>query len=249
VSVINLNEQDFSLCVDYDLPQQDLPTIRKLNKLLVSALLISLLFHLLLFLLKPFWYSPEVQTSQSVVITLQKLKEPEALIPDVIKAESIQLDSTNEFSAQAEEWVEIKPQKNSEVNIIASQSFSNQSIPDSTVIKPLELLSAEDYADLAQNNSEINNTDSLAFNPHLKQQLQKTRQVTNERGKKSISWQDTGGNLYYKVGGQCFMSPPQNAKSSVREGKNWYMVSCPGKSESEKMMDNVNQEMKERFKQ
>lgn len=244
MSVINLNEQDFSLCVDYDLPQQDLRNVRKLNKLLVFALLISLFFHLLLFLLKPLWYSPEVQTSQSITITLQKVKEPEALISDAIKTEPIQLNGANEFSTQTEELIEIKPQKTSEVKIITSQS-----IPDSTVIKSLELLSAEDYADLEQNNSEVNNTDSLAFNPHLKQQLQRTNKLKGGKGKQSISWQDTGGNLYYKVGGQCFMSPPQNMTSSMREGKNWYMVSCAGKSESENMMDNVNQEMKARFKQ
>jgi hypothetical protein len=236
VSVINLSEQDFSFCVDYDLPQQDPYVIRKFNKLLVSALFISLLLHFLLFLLKPLWYSPKTQTSQSIVISLQNIKEPEALTK-VIETK------TTEIDRPAEELVEIKPRINPDVKIITSQSTA-----DSTVPKPLELLSTEDYVDLAQNNHEINNADSLAFNPHLKQQLQQTRRVTNERGNRSISWQDAGGNLYYKVGGQCFMSPPQNITSSVREGKNWYMVSCAGKSESEKMMDNVNQEMKERFK-
>lgn len=242
MSVINLSEQDFSLCVDYDLPQQDLHNVRKFNQLLIVALLVSLLFHLLFFLLKPFWYSPEVPVSRSIAITLQKIeelptKELPIHTPEII--ETIPIDNTNEIVSKI-------PQKSTETEpqIISSQSMSN-----SVVSKPLELLSTEDYADLRQNNVERNNTDSLAFNPHLKQQLQKTRQVTNQRGKKSISWQDAGGSLYYKVGGQCFMSPPQNATSSVREGKNWYMVSCPGKSESEKMIDNVNREMKERFKQ
>jgi hypothetical protein len=237
VSVINLSEQDFSLCVDYDLPQQDPYTTGNFNKLLVSALLISLLLHFLLFLLKPLWYSPKAQTSQSIVISLHNIKKPEALTKEL-------KTTTSHIDRPAEELVEIKPQVNTDVNIISSQP-----IADSTVSKRLELLSTEDYTDLAQNKSKINKTDSLAFNPHLKKQLQKTRQVNNERGKKSIGWQDAGGNLYYKAGGQCFMSPPQNMTSSMREGKNWYMVSCGGKSESENMMDNVNQEMKARFEQ
>jgi hypothetical protein len=237
VTVINLNERDFNFYVDCDLPRR--PGIHSFNGVLAATLLISFLLHCLLFLLKPLWHSAEIQSSQSIEIRLQKIELPQVQIPEPIETERKSVLNNTPLSEEL-------PQKSTEkpLNEVATTRMNS----NTEITKPLELLSPEDYVSLAKDHVKTNSSDSLAFNPHLKKHLQETRQVANERGKKSISWQDTGGNLYYKAGGQCFMSPSREVTSSVREIKNWYMVSCAGKSESEKMMENIDFEMKQKFK-
>lgn len=237
--VINQEEQDFALCVDYDLPESYSRRVGKFNKLLFLALFISILLHLFIFVLKPGWYSPVSAISQSIEISLQKIEEPKSLPSEIIETEELLIEKPQAVIQSNPDERELK--KNSDIPLEIADAPSAQS---------LKLLSAEDYSAIAQDNSANIHSDTLAFNPNLRQRRSETRRPAASKNTKSLkSWQDTYGNEYYQVGGQCFMSPPQNITSAVKEGKNWYMVSCSGKTESEKMMDNVNQEMKARFSQ
>jgi hypothetical protein len=118
------------------------------------------------------------------------------------------------------------------------------------ISKPIEWLSAEDYKHISETgNKKFDAEDVLAFNPGLKQNRNETRRSSKNANPSSLeNWQDNNGNRFYKVDGKCFMSLPQNIMSNEREGRNWYSVACGGKSDSENMIDNVNSEMKARFK-
>ncbi len=235
MSVINLNEQEFSLCVDWELPQEASRPVRTLNRALILTLWISILLHIPVFLLKPFWYTNQAHKSQSIEISLEPMQIVEPSQTDKIETTAPPIEKES-ISLPLPDVVRT-----------TSKTPEIQSVPETQVAKPIELLSAEDYSDIVESKDKGIATDSLAFNPHLKQQLQATNKLKRDKNKQSISWQDAGGNSFYKSGNKCFMSPAQNATSPVRGGANWYMVRCPGKTESEKMIDNVNREMKMRF--
>jgi len=235
VSVINLNEQEFSLCVDWEPPQEASRPVRTLNRALILTLWISILLHIPVFLLKPFWYSNQDSKAQSIEISLEPMQIVEPSQTDKIETTAPPIEKES-ISLPLPDVVRT-----------TSKTPEIQSVPETQVAKPIELLSAEDYSDIVESKDKGIATDSLAFNPHLKQQLQATNKLKRDKNKQSISWQDAGGNSFYKSGNKCFMSPAQNATSPVRGGANWYMVRCPGKTESEKMIDNVNREMKMRF--
>lgn len=235
MSAINLNEQEFSLCVDWELPQEASRPVRTLNRALILTLWISILLHIPVFLLKPFWYTNQAHKSQSIEISLEPMQIVEPSQPDKIETTAPPIEKES-ISLPLPDVVRT-----------TAKTPEIQTVLETQVAKPIELLSAEDYSDIVENKDKGIVTDSLAFNPHLKRQLQTTNKLKRDKNKQSMSWQDAGGNSFYKSGNKCFMSPAQLGTSPVRGGMNWYMVRCPGKSESEKMIDNVNREMKMRF--
>jgi hypothetical protein len=238
------NESDFYLTVDYELPEYDSAFVSQSKTLLVIALIVSLVIHWLFLLFKPQSVLPiPITSSRSVDIKLipqipsvqKTVKENTMIEPSpIIEAPSINESNPIELP---------EPEK----RIITSKLSDEKTQP---VRKPIEWLSAEDYQHISEAGDKTFDTeDALAFNPGLKQSRSETHRGSKRGNPSSLeNWQDTNGNRFYKVDGNCFMSLPQNVMSNEREGRNWYSVSCGGKSDSEKMIDNVNSEMKARFK-
>ena len=84
------------------------------------------------------------------------------------------------------------------------------------------------------------------FNPELRKRLQE------EEGKPELQRADAGPKTHTDPsgativdlgGGKCLRSSAPKPGAA----QNWYMTSCGGKSESEQMMERVNQEVRERF--
>jgi hypothetical protein len=245
VSVWN-NESDFYLTVDYELPEYDSAFVSQSKTLLVIALIVSLLVHWVILLFKPQSGLPiPITSSRSVDIRLippipsvQKDVKENTIIEasPVIEAPSIIERFTNPIELP-------EPEK----RIITSHLPDEKTQP---ISKPIEWLSAEDYQHISEaGDKKFDTDDVLAFNPGLKQNRSETRSGSKSGNPSSLeNWQDTNGNRFYKVDGKCFMSLPQNIMSNEREGRNWYSVACGGKSDSENMIDNINSEMKARFK-
>jgi hypothetical protein len=245
VSVWN-KESDFYLTVNYDLPECDPALVSKSKTLWVSALIISLLIHGVVILFKPQSGLPISAVTSSWSVDIR-------LIP---QSPSVQKDINENTIIGAAPIIETQPITESHsIELPESEKrIITSNLPDEktqAVSKPIEWLSAEDYKHISEtNDKEFSSQDNLAFNARLKQHRNETRHLPPMSGdRKSIATKrDIHGNQFYEVDGNCFMSLPQNMTSNTQEGRNWYSVACGGKSGSEKMIDNLNREMRARFK-
>lgn len=237
-----LVEKDLTFQIDFDL--DNFPKIRYSSRSIIYvafslALSIHLVFLWFIFSSK---YNPQIRTTHPTSVEITLIKHPDRDAAGVQVQETIQ--KSNPKPDQLVQEKTNKSVKSSSV-ILSQKQVEQEAV---SLAKPIELLSTEDYQELSKETDQLNSQDVLVFNPGLKKLRDETRRTTTKNNTTSdLSWQDTAGNLYYKAGGNCFMSPPQSVPSAVTGGKNWYLISCPGKTESEQMMENVNREMRERF--
>ncbi len=232
-------ESDFYLTVDYDLPEYDPAFVSKSKTLLVSAIIISLLVHWFFLLFKPQHSSsvPAISPGKSVEVVLTQIQSVQEKIEtkDIVKNQPV---------------VESKIAKAPKTDRVITTSNVTHA-KEQSVHKPIEWLSAEDYKHISEaDDKRFDAQDSLAFNPGLKRHRNETRHPSQIAvdGKSIAIKRDIHGNQFYKANGNCFMSLPQSVTANKREGKNWYSVACGEQSGGEKMMDNVNREMRDRFK-
>lgn len=236
------NESDFCLAVDYDLPEYDAAYTSKTRSLLIAALIISLLAHAIILVFKPhsvLHVSP-ITSSKSVDIHLTSFQ---TMLNQKIPEENNLVDVPVDVPSIIKPIPTNPPQ--SENKVVIAESADQVKFTS----KPIEWLSAEDYKNISEENKKFDTEDALAFNPGLKESRNKTRRVSRSPENSSLeTWKDGHGNQFYKTGDSCFMSLPQTNNASNRDGVNWYRVSCGGGSGGGDMLDNVNREMRERFK-
>lgn len=211
------------------------------NRFLILTLLISCLLHFLVLLAFPEWrlWKPVASSvNPSLQISLRHLV-----------TKKIEQEPAHQSAKKPVETIITKPEKNisNTTEIVNTQN-------NSAVIAPqkINLLTSDELNDISINKDTHYSDDSLAFNPRLKENRTITRAMPKGGAQEQQLevWQDIHGNRFYKSGGQCYKATSEaKGISSVDKGTNWYFVSCGGKSESEKMTDRINQEMKQRFRQ
>jgi len=93
--------------------------------------------------------------------------------------------------------------------------------------------------------SELSHQHENIFDPKLRKKLIEAQRFNVLRQQEKVkSWTEADGRTFVDMGdGMCLVSMPQ-ADSSAR-GTNWGMTRC-GKTNSEKMMDNVNADFESR---
>lgn len=219
-------------------------------RILLAGFLASLIFHfLLLFLLQPEPSAPK-PTIKRMHITLAK---PLKTLP-VAPAEKIptsdstdMLDSTGEKEMPAERPVaeaatSNKPSVQVPTNVTDMRTKSSRE----EIRKPVISLTAEDIREL----QELDNNEKAAqrrgsisenvFNPALRRRLQEeeSKPVLQRADAGPKTHVDPSGATIVELGdGQCLRSSAPKAG----EVQNWYMTACGGKSESERLMERVDQ--------
>ncbi|PUA26335.1 MAG: hypothetical protein B0W54_21425 [Cellvibrio sp. 79] len=115
------------------------------------------------------------------------------------------------------------------------------------VLTPQELKEflGDDYYPSQNNTAEIAKN---VFHPGLRKQL------TEESNKPALAYAEDGGletyidasgaTIVVSGNGSCLRSPA----TKIGEPRNWYMVSCAGKTESEKIMDRVDEAVNGKLK-
>lgn len=229
--------EDYSFDNDYS--NRDRPVI---TRLFILALLVSCSLHFLLLLLFPEWrlWKPlpaaKISTMQ---ISIQPLIEPEIEKPQ----KQIQ---TNQEISDPKIVTQKAVERRSEVVTTSTQA---------PVILPkrIEMLTPEELNNIkVEKSAEFLPQDNLAFNPALKKGREIRRAMPKGGASKPDTvetWQDIHGTRFYKSDSRCYKALTEaRGISSTEKGTNWYFTSCDGKSESEKITDRINQEMKEKFR-
>lgn len=241
-------EPDFCLAVDYDLPEYDAAYVNKTRFLLIAALVISLLIHALVLALKPYFVS---HSESPLISNLSVAIELLPAIQDLSQEKSLEKSIENMPELQEKKQQEKKQEiHSSELRPKVITEINNKDTNTQVIDKSIEWLTTEDYQAITDSkNKKFDTDDALAFNPGLKESRNQTRRVSRNPENASLeTWKDGHGNQFYKTGDSCFMSLPQANNASNRDGVNWYRVSCGGGSGGGDMLDNVNREMRERFK-
>lgn len=210
-----------------------------INRLFVFALIISCLLHLGVMQLFPHWnlWKPVLlNNNHPLQISIQQ-NAPKKVKKSELKNEMVR-----------EPVIDI-PLQSINTNTSATSSEASTNV----LPKKVELLTKNEIMDISSDDEPLfESNDSLAFNPRLKENREVTRSMPKGGAYKvqaMQAWQDIHGNRFYKSGGQCYKSTTQaTGVSSTEKGTNWYFVSCGGKSESEKVADRINDEMKKRFR-
>ncbi len=228
-------------------------TKRQFSNVLLVAFGISIAVHALLLIiqLRHSRFEAPLQQSTRLSVELKQIIAPQS-------------ELAAEPNASAEESSAPKLDKEHLVVSELSESISpvvptpsKAKALTKTTARVIQPLTNDDLRDIVQSSaaerdqSPAPSGDIAAnvFHPELRKRLQeeaskpKLKRVEDKDGLESHI-DSSGATIVDLGGGRCLRSPP----TKVGEAKNWFMVSCGGKTESEQMMDRVNQEVKARFK-
>jgi hypothetical protein len=231
-SIPEFREVDFShLSSAGTNPESVEPVRKQRSTLLWLALLLSLLLHLslLLFQFGEKQFHSQLAPTPTLHINLRQLPAktqdiaPEIITPGVI---------------------EIPPVSNVEPEVVASSVIAEKVVK---VEKPLtakpatrlviEPLSAQELKEVVESHN--------VFHPGLRARLsaeanKPTLMRVEDSGLQTFT--DPAGATVVKLPGGSCMSSPANTK--IGAPKNWYFTACGGQSESEKMLERVNSDVK-----
>lgn len=136
---------------------------------------------------------------------------------------------------------------------VAAVPVASEKLPDARPVTRLviEPLSAQELAEITHTHSTTTSDQNSApiadnvFHPGLRARLSveasKPRLMRIEDSGLQTFTDPAGATLVKLPGGGCMRSP---ADTNIGEPKNWYFVACGGQSESEQMMQRVNEEIK-----
>ena len=234
--------------VVYAISPETSQAAKKSQRYLVLGLIVSGAIHALVLLVN--WQQEVSAGKQSkstkITIQLQTLLAPEPLVeqtPVIIPADT-------ELATP-----ETTPVLRQQPSQASSPPLGPGQQPETPKTKRLVLqpLTADELRDITQSNSGSRQSvpaDGIAtnvFHAGLRQRLQEEERKPElqsvERGPNTHT-DPSGATIVDPGGGNCLRS----SLSRSGEAQNWYMTSCGGTSESERIMDRVNQEVNERFK-
>jgi len=245
-TIPEFREVDFSHLTITDIRLESVePVRRRQSNLLWCALILSLLLHLslLLFKFSEKQSHPEQAPTQTLHIDLRQLP---------IKKQ----DVTPEIRTQ--EVIDIPPVQEAEKEIaaplVATKKIVTTAKPDEA--KPvtrlvIEPLSSQELAEIVDSHTEQPDYENAppivenVFHPELRKKL---IAASKERRKKRIEDEDASADYIDPAGavrietgmGTCLSTPQNNKPGAARD---WYVSLCKGKSESEKMMERVNEDV------
>lgn len=251
-----LKEVDYSFLQtqvgDKVLPEQAV-TKRQFSNVLLVAFVISIAVHALLLIIQlrhPRLEAP-LQQSTRLFVELKQIVAP----PIELKAEPKALTEDSSVST-ADEKNLVTSDESEAIQPVLSTRPETEPLREAKV-RVIQPLTNDDLRDIVQ--SSIAERDQSpappgdiaanVFHPELRKRLQeeaskpKLKRVEDKDGLESHI-DPSGATIVDLGGGRCLRSP----LTKEGEAKNWFMVSCGGKTESEQMMDRVNQEVKARFK-
>lgn len=224
------------------------------------ALFASLALHLLLVFI-PLESSPPAQVTAPRTVHVTLFQAPQSNeIPGVETFHAM-----DQQSLPAINDMEIQPQEASDkavkeaVNdtattlsaVVGAENISDESAPHARRYQPL---SSQDLSEISagQNGGRDYQNSSGAgrnvFHPGLREQLnsleQQTAMARAEDSQLNIYSTGIGSDRLKTKGGGCFTASDNGRDSGPR---NWYMIRCGGKPDSENIMERVNQSVSERF--
>jgi hypothetical protein len=230
-------------------PEASLVT-KKSHRYLIIGVGASCVVHTLALLVN--WRSASIEIEKFeapvLVIQLQAIPpKPEPVIessviePQAIEPQAIEPKVIEDVAQTLSELPEIKSQ---------SEPISSQSETETSMIQPL---SAQELREIIQSNSgepAAAPTTGIAanvFNPALRKRLQE------EELKPNLQRVDAGPKIFTDIHGQSIVDLGggnclRSSASKPGEPTNWYMTSCAGKSDSEQIMERVNQAMNSKLK-
>lgn len=212
------------------------------------AILVSLLIHLLFFQLHFFTQDvrPKVLPSKPIQISLVYVAQPK--LPAMFEKQHVpQVDEMRMepvvTSTELVNRTANQQKKEAKVSIIHQQNRDHETYLSPINEEPSSDLSSElsPQQDGEQNSNHFNDV----FDPRLRARLQNnSAQKVSQRVSDYTDSTDLHGNTIVESdSGLCLKSVPTATGQPI----NWYMTTCAGrKSESEQMMERINNEVKRR---
>ncbi len=244
-SIPELREVDFSHLTITETPLESVDSVRNPQaSLLWGALFLSLLLHLSLLLFN-------VSDKQSH----QKPSSAQTLRVDLVQTPTKKLDTLPEIAPEEINELQVAPEVVKEV--IASTVPARVTVPTE---KPreappvtrlvIEPLTSQELTEIVEGHNVQSNSQATApiaanvFHPGLRaglsEEANKPTLVRVEDSTLQTFSDPAGATIVKSPGGGCMRSP---ADTKIGAPKNWYFVACGGKSESEKMMERVNEDV------
>lgn len=245
-STPEFREVDFSHLTISDAPLESFESVRNpQSSLLWIALLLSLLLHLSFLLIN-------MSDKQSHL----KSSPAPALRIDLVQLQTKRLEPVPEAATVGSSELQVAPEVEKEV--VAFTVAATELIP---IEKPdqvpsvtrlvIEPLTPTELAEIVDSHNVQSNSQAMApiagnvFHPGLRAELSKEANKPKlARVEESTlqTFTDSAGATVVKLPGGGCMSSPANTK--IGAPKNWYFTACGGQSESEKMMERVNEDVK-----
>lgn len=244
-SIPEFREVDFSHLTITDICLESVNSVRKRSAtLLWPALLFSLLFHLSLLVIQ--FGEKQVHSKPTPARTLHiDLHQLAVKTPD-IAPEIITLNV-----------IEAPPVSNAKSEVVASPAIVEKTVTveksleakpvTRLVIEPLSALELKEIVESHDAQSASQSTAAIAenvFHPgrraRLSAEANKPTPVRVEDSGLQTFTDPAGATVVKLPGGGC-MSSPADAKIGVP--RNWYFTACGGQSESEKMMERINEDV------
>ena len=249
-------EVDYSF-LQAQLGDKSLPELviakRQISRVLLIAFGVSIAVHALLLIIQlrhPRPQAPLEQQARFSIELKQIIHSPPASVPAP--------EPLTEESAEAavDEVPVAKPDSPQTAQPVLSASPKPESLKEKSV-RLIQPLTREELRELVQSSATERDKGPApsgdiaanVFHPELRKRLQEEAAKPNLKRVEDDDELEThmdpsGATIVDLGGGKCLRSPA----TKDGEPKNWFMVACGGKSESEQMMDRVNQEVKARFK-
>lgn len=249
-TIPEFRDVDFSHLTTTDTNLESVESVRKQqSSLLWVALLLSLLLHLsfLLFNFSDKQFLPKPVPAQILRIDLVQLP-----IKKLDAAPEIVTEEINELQVATEVEKEVLTSPVPATTILPTGKPRKTPPVTRLVIEPLtsqELVEIVDSHNVQSNSQATAPIAENVFHPGLRARLsEEANKPKLARVEDSIlqTFADPGGATIVKSpGGGCMRSP---ADTKIGAPKNWYFVACGGQSESERMMERVNEDVNEKLR-
>ncbi|MDO8342846.1 MAG: hypothetical protein Q7T48_06585 [Cellvibrio sp.] len=244
-TIPEFREVDFShltLTTDSALESVE-PARNPQSSLLWVALLLSLLLHLsfLLFNFNDEQFLPKPVPAQTLRIDLVQLPIKKLdTVPEIV------MEEINELQVAPEVEKEVIASPVPATEITPTEKPREGQSAARLIIEPL---TSQELAEIVDSHNVQSNSQATApiaenvFHPGLRARLsEEANKPKLARIEDSIlqTFTDPAGATIVKSPGGCMRSP---ADTKIGAPRNWYFVACGGKSESEKMMERVNEDV------
>lgn len=249
-STSEFREVDFSHLTITDTPLESVESLRNpQSSLLWVALLLSLLLHLSFLLLN-------VSDKQSH----PKLTPAQTIRIDLVQLPTKKLDAVPELVTEEINERQVAPKVEKEVvappvpatAIVSTEKPREPPSGARLIIEPLTSKERAEIVDSHNAQSAFQATAPIAenvFHPGLRaglsEEANKPKLVRAEDSVLQTFADPVGATIVKSPGGGCMRSP---ADTKIGAPHNWYFVACGGKSESETMIERVNEELNEKFR-
>ncbi|WP_049629939.1 hypothetical protein [Cellvibrio sp. pealriver] len=243
---INPDERDVDLShlsaqVAYAISPEASQATKKSLRYLVLGLIVSCTIHTVMLLVN--WrqgvVAPKKSESTTLSIQLQTLPTPEPVAEEVAPAPIAEITPTQQVSPTS------PPPEDSIQQPEIPETQASETKASETKAIGLKPLTAEELRDIIQSNNSAHQTTPTGgiatnvFHPGLRQRLQEEERKPElqraDAGPKTHT-DPSGATIVDLGGGKCLRS----SVPKLGQVQNWYMTSCGGTSESEQIMERVN---------